>query len=244
MDPHHRSQIDRVDVAGGIIFLPVSVEGRTPAQWTNFFAATAKIYEDLWRVRSLGILSGRPFPVQEECSLLTSALSPVPGGLYLDLGSSTGLYARALARHAQGMEGEEDAQVVAIDISTEMSKQARRKAREEGVRLFLLRADVTRLPFASASVDGLCMGGTLNELGRTAETCLSECRRVLKPGGRFFMMHLLRAQTITGRVLQGVAATGGIRFWSLEQSNQMFRQAGFTVLRQQVDGVVCITTLS
>lgn len=219
---------------------PVSMRGKTPAQWSNLFPLTPWIYEDLWRVRALGILSGGPFPVEEELGLLADALA-VPassGGMILDAGCSTGLYARGvLAAHPGAM-------VTAVDLSSGMLKAAGRKAGAEGAGLTLVRADLAALPFHDGFFDGACMGGTLNELGKEAETALMECRRVLKQGGVFFNMHLLTAGSSAGRWLQRALAASGLRFWSREESEEMVCAAGFEVTRMEVRGVVCLSTLA
>ena len=99
------------------------------------------------------------------------------------------------------------------------------------------------MPFFSKTFDGLAMGGTLNELS-DPEKVLYECRRVIKENGTFFMMHLVTAESWYGRVFQSSAEWGGINFWSVEESNQLFEKAGFAIVKQEVKGIVCFTSLT
>lgn len=207
------------------------------AQKSNHLGLTAAVYEDLWRNRSLGILTGESFPIRKEKELLVEWLAPKSGGLYLDVGCSTALYARTVKQAEPGSV------LAAIDISMPMLREARKKASEEGSGLFLIRADARKMPFYASTFDGLMMGGTLNELTDELKV-LYECRRVLKTGGNFFMMHLLKADSIFGKFFQGPANWGGIQFWTINESNQLFERAGFKVEDQFSKGIVCFTRLS
>lgn len=206
------------------------------AQRSNHLGLTAAVYEDLWRNRSLGILTGESFPIEKEKELLTEWLSPEDGGLYIDVGCSTALYARTVKQAEPGST------LVAIDISLSMLREARRKSAKENTDLFLIRTDARNMPFYASTFDGLMMGGTLNELTDELKV-LYECRRVLRTGGTFFMMHLLKAGSIFGKLFQGPANWGGVQFWSLDESNQLFERAGFKVEEQFTKGIVCFTKL-
>ena len=52
---------------------------------TNHWKLTASIYEDIWRKRSLTLLSGEDFPIEKEHELLIEWTEPKNGGLYLSL---------------------------------------------------------------------------------------------------------------------------------------------------------------
>ncbi|NBC25908.1 MAG: methyltransferase domain-containing protein [Bacteroidetes bacterium] len=206
------------------------------AQKSNHFGFTASVYEDLWRTQSLSLLTGESFPIEAEKDLLTDWLHPVDNGIYLDVGCSTALYARMIKKRAPG------AVVAAIDISQPMLRQARKKAADESSDLFLIRADAREAPFFAGTIDGLAMGGTLNELTDELKV-LYECRRIVKKGGIFFMMHLLKSDSVAGRLLQGPAGLGGIQFWTLDDSNALFERAGFRIENQFTKGIVCFTKL-
>jgi SAM-dependent methyltransferase len=189
------------------------------ANLTNFLPGAGRGYEPLWRVRSLSLLAGEPFSNDRELR-------------YLDLGCSAGLYARSLAP-ALGGRGE----VIGIDISPSMLKEAARRAREAGARLSLARADAESLPFADSSFSGAVCGGTLNELGGPARA-LRQTRHVLEPGGRLAIMGILRARTTGGRHLQRLLSTGGIRFFDPDELSSMLDHAGFEPNALQTHGAV------
>jgi SAM-dependent methyltransferase len=123
-----------------------------------------------------------------------------------------------------------------------MLEEARSKAEAEHADLYLLRADARHMPFFGATFDGLMMGGTLNELTDPLKV-LYEARRVIKKEGVFFMMHLVKSSTWYVRFLQNSASLGGLTFWTVEDSNQMFERAGFSVADQFTKGIVCFTKL-
>lgn len=209
----------------------------TIAQTTNHFKVTATLYEDIWRKRSLSLLSGEDFPIEKEHELLIDWTSPRSNGLYLDLGCSTALYARALKA------AQKEAHVVALDFSSQMLEEARLKAEADETDMFLVRANGKDLPFFSKTFDGIVMGGTLNELDEPLKV-LYEARRVIKADGVFFMMHLIKSDAWYGRLLQESIGLGGIKFWTVKESNELFKQAGFKVSDQLVRGIVCFSKLT
>ena len=191
------------------------------ANLTNFVPGAGPAYEPLWRVRSLTLLTGEPFPNERELELIADLVRPVRGGRYLDLGCSAGLYTRSLAARL-GDRGD----VVGIDISPSMLKEAARRARRTGAAPSFARADAENLPFADASFTGAVCGGSLNEFGDPART-LREGRRVIEPGGRVAIMGILKAKTSRGRRLQRLLSTGGVRFFEPEEIGSLLDHAGF-----------------
>jgi SAM-dependent methyltransferase len=187
----------------------------------NLLPGVGRAYEPLWRVHSLTHLTGEPFPVDREVRVISELARLRRGGLYLDLGCSAGLYARRLAR-ALGDNGD----VVGVDISPSMLREAARLARKFGARLSYVRADAHNMQFADACFSGAVCGGTLNELGDPARALRETCR-VLEPGGRLAIMGILRARTPRGRRLQRLVSTGGIRFFETEELWSLLDHAGF-----------------
>jgi SAM-dependent methyltransferase len=200
------------------------------ANLTNFLPGAGRGYEPLWRVHSLGLLTGEPFSNKRELEIISGLAGVERGGRYLDLGCSAGLYTRNLA---PGDGGE----VIGIDISPSMLKEAARRARGIGARPSFARADAHRLPFADACFSGAVCGGTLNELGDPARA-LRETRRVLEPGGRLAIMGILRARTLRGRRLQRFLSIGGIRFFEPDELRSMLDHAGFEPEALQTYGAV------
>lgn len=206
------------------------------AQSSNHWKVTAALYEDIWRKRSLSILTGEEFPIDKEQELLIDWLNPQPDKRYLDIGCSTALYGRLIKKEEPGCE------VVSLDFSKQMLQEARLKAEAEHANQYLLRADARYLPFFGATFDGLTMGGTLNELTDPTKV-LYEARRVIRKDGTFFMMHLVKADAWYVRLLQDSAEFGGITFWTIDESNELFEQTGFRVADQFSKGIVCFTKL-
>ena len=209
---------------------------RTPAQLSNLIPLTAVLYEDLWRKRSLSILGREPFSLEEEFRVLIRWLKPKEGGRYLDVGCSTALYGRAIKEACSQCD------VVALDYSRPMLREAAKRAAAEQADLYLVRADALEMPFLEGTFDGLAMGGTLNELRKPARV-LEECRRVIREDGVFFCMYLLKATKPVGKLAQWAARLGGISFWSKNQSARLFQDAGFKVKKRLSMGVVCMVLL-
>lgn len=203
------------------------------ANLTNFLPGAGPSYEPLWRVRSLTLLTGEAFSNERELETIADLVALERGGLYLDLGCSAGLYTRGLMARLGDYGGD----VVGIDISPSMLKEAARRARGLGVRHSLARADAEAMPFADGSFAGAVCGGTLNEFGDPARA-LRETRRVLAPGGRVAIMGILKATTTRGRRLQRFLGTGGIRFFEPSQLASLLDHAGFDPDPLQVHGAV------
>jgi len=206
------------------------------AQSSNHWKLTATIYEEIWRKRSLSLMSGEDFPIKKERKLLIDWLNPQPDKLYMDIGCSTALYARLVK------QTEPDCDVVALDFSKQMLNEARLKSEAEKADLYLLRADARKMPFYGATFDGLMMGGTLNELTDPVKV-LYESRRILKKEGVFFMMNLIKADAWYMRLLQDSAEFGGLKFWTVDELNRLFERTGFSVADQFSKGIVCFTKL-
>lgn len=228
---------DEYRITNNIIdLLEEEPEGMTFAQQSNHWKVTAALYENIWRKRSLSILTGQEFPIEKERDMLINWLNPQPEKLYLDIGCSTGLYGRLVNKSAPSSK------IVSLDFSVQMLEEARIKSEAENTIGYLLRADARHLPFFAAEFDGLTMGGTLNELSDPLKV-LYEARRVIKKEGTFFMMHLIKADAWYLRLLQDSAEFGGLSFWDLQESNQLFERAGFSVDEQFSEGIVCFSKL-
>ena len=205
---------------GYLDLLKASLGADSPANLTNFLPGAGRGYEPLWRVRSLTLLTGESFSNERELGIITGLVRPVSDGRYLDLGCSTGLYTRTLARYLDGGDA------VGIDISPSMLREADRRARLTGAKPSFVRANAANLPFIDASFAGAVCGGSLNEF-RDPARVLRETHRVLTPGGRLAIMGILRAGTRRGRRLQRFLSTGGIEFFAPEELHSLLDHAGF-----------------
>lgn len=203
------------------------------ANLTNFLPGAGRGYEPLWRVRSLTLLTGEPFPNERELRIISNLARVQRGGRYLDLGCSAGLYTRSIA----GDVGE-SGDVIGIDISPSMLGEAARRTRKSHAgRASLARADAENLPFADGAFSGVVCGGSLNEFGDPGRV-LRETRRVLEPGGCLAIMGILRATTPNGRRLQRFLSTGGIKFFDPDEIRSILTHAGFDHDPLQVYGSV------
>lgn len=129
-------------------------------------------------------------------------LAVQPGERVLEIGIGTGT---SLAAFAERLGG--DGVVIGLDLAERMVARARARLDELGpeVRVRLVRGDASRLPFRASSLDALFIGFTL-ELFDTPEipVVLSECRRVLRDGGRLVVLALSKAgpRDVTTRALE------------------------------------------
>lgn len=113
------------------------------------------------------------------------------GARVLDAGCGTG---RALTplRAAVGPSGV----VVGADLTPAMLAAAVRAERDRAGRLML--ADVTALPFRSASLDAVFAAGLIAHLPRPQEN-LRELARVVRPGGTLALFHPIGRAALAAR---------------------------------------------
>lgn len=209
------------------------------AQRSNLFWPTAAFYEQVWRVRSLSLLAGEAFPVGREIAV-NRWLVPERGGVFVDVGTSHGLYARNIA--AQLRQSAATGTVIALDISFPMLKRAGELVLAKGYRTIdLVRARGQALPLPDGSADGVVNGGTFNEMGEH-EKALAEVRRVLKSDGCFVCMSLLQGETNAGRAMQrALRASSGILFPTVQETDALYADAGLTITDQEQYGIVLFT---
>ncbi len=98
----------------------------------------------------------------------------------LDVGSGAGQIAGHLLDFADA-----DARITCIDLSQPMLRRARQRLKSN--RPAYVVADVTSLPFADNSFDGITCGYVLEHVPDPLRG-LSELARVLRPGGRMLLL--------------------------------------------------------
>jgi ubiquinone/menaquinone biosynthesis C-methylase UbiE len=107
-----------------------------------------------------------------------------PGESVLDVGCGTGTLAIAAKRLA-GPTGV----VQGVDASPEMLARAEKKARRAGVDVGFREGVAQALPFPDAQFDVVLATMMLHHVPRSAHPqTFAEMRRVLKPGGRVFVV--------------------------------------------------------
>lgn len=198
-----------------------------PAQWSNHLWLTARLYEPLWRRRSVALMTRGAFDTERELDAMRTRLSLPRGSTVVDLGCSAGLYARHLA--AAGLD------VTAVDVSRAFLAEGARLARHEGRAVRFVRADVHALPFGDATFDAAVSGGSLNEFVDPARA-FGEAARVVKVGAPLWVMYAARAEGAVGRGLQGMLRASGLRFPDPGQVDAWARAAGLVAERSERRG--------
>jgi len=215
----------------------------TIAGLSNQAPLVPQVYDGLWRPLSLDILTHGQFSTRSELRLLIEWTQPQPQQLVVDMGSSTGLYARSLA-DATLQWGVDAPAIVALDLAPNMLRASHGHALREGIRnIAHVRAPVEHLPFADASVDLVVCGGSLNEF-RSMGIALAEARRVLADDGSLFAMSLTAARGRLGSLAQHGARTSGIQFPTPTEFNALAQSAGLRITRQHSVGVVTFSLMT
>lgn len=105
-----------------------------------------------------------------------------PGARILDIAGGTGDISRLLAKDA-GPTGE----IWLTDINASMLGIGRDRLLDEGCRISAAQCDAEKLPFPDNHFDLVTVAFGLRNMTHK-EAALAEMRRVLKPGGRLFVL--------------------------------------------------------
>ena len=140
-----------------------------------------------------------------------------PASIVGDLGCGTGQLSALVAPHV--------AQVIAVDSSPDMLQAARlRLAQVDNVDL--RSGSVEALPIDDAQLDVAMMGLVLHHLPDPAKA-LSECARVLKPGGRALIIDMLPHDRAEYQQQMGHVWLG----FTEQQISKLLTAAGFHAIR-------------
>ncbi|KAF3331179.1 methyltransferase [Carex littledalei] len=154
------------------------------------------LYERGWRQNF--VWGGFPGP-EKEFEMAKEYLKPTIGGTIVDASCGSGLFSRLFVK--SGMFS----QVIALDFSENMLRQCSEFVEKENIpneNFVLVRADISRLPFPSGSIDAIHAGAALHCWPSPASACcklsssiqsvltlsraeVAEISRVLRPGGVF-----------------------------------------------------------
>ncbi|KAI3460025.1 hypothetical protein Pfo_016688 [Paulownia fortunei] len=208
------------------------------------FPFISYIYERGWRQSfSWG---GFPGP-EKEFEMIMDYLKPVLGGNIIDASCGSGMFSRLFAK--SGLFS----LVVALDFSETMLQQCHDFIKQEDNfpedNLILVRADISRLPFASSSVDAVHAGAALH-CWPSPSAAVAEISRVLKPGGMFvattYIFDRLPSYLPLSRPLrQNIAQLSGIHFsLSEEELEDLCTSCGlvnFACTRNRNFGMIAAT---
>jgi ubiquinone/menaquinone biosynthesis C-methylase UbiE len=154
-----------------------------------------------------------------------------PHSRVVDLGCGSGTFTNLLRQAGHACVG--------LDISGKLIEVGRRKHPE----LELLQGDIERLPFASASFDGVLLSGVIHHFP-DASRCAAEVSRILRPQGRFMafdpnrmnpFMWLYRDRA--SPFYSSVGVTANERPVLARRVAAIFRQAGFDVSTDYLSGL-------
>ncbi|KAJ3677300.1 hypothetical protein LUZ60_003024 [Juncus effusus] len=136
------------------------------------------LYERGWRQNF--VWGGFPGP-EKEFEMAKEYLKPTIGGTIVDASCGSGLFSRLFVK------SQLYSQVIAFDFSENMLRQCDEFVRTQNIptqNLVLVRADISRLPFGSSSIDAVHAGAALHCWPSPA-SAVAEISRVLRPGGVF-----------------------------------------------------------
>lgn len=154
------------------------------------------LYERGWRQNFNR--SGFPGP-EEEFKMAQEYFKPAEGGLLVDISCGSGLFSRKFAKSGT-YSG-----VIALDFSENMLRQCYEFMKNEDPtltnNLALVRGDVSRLPFPSASVDAVHAGAALH-CWPSPSNAVAEITRIMRSGGVFVGTTFLRYTSSTPQLLR------------------------------------------
>lgn len=227
--------------AGVVQALEHPPSGLKLAQRSNFWELTARLYEPLWRYRSLGLISQGKVTTAEELAQLVDWTQPQAGMQVLDAACSAGLYARTL------LEQQPQLTVHAVDYSAVFLQEAQRRAWRWQLAqlraghwvqpLTLVQADVRDLPYADACFDVIVCGGSLNEF-IDVPTCLRELARVLRQQGVMWQMYVRPADAPIDKLVQRTLKFTGINTIEPAWLEQYLGAQGLVLEHRQTHGSI------
>ncbi|KAB1201400.1 putative methyltransferase At2g41040, chloroplastic [Morella rubra] len=154
------------------------------------------LYERGWRQNFNR--SGFPGP-DEEFQMAQEYFKSAEGGLLVDVSCGSGLFSRKFAKSGT-YSG-----VIALDFSENMLRQCYNFIESDGTlltsNLALVRADVSRLPFSSGSIDAVHAGAALH-CWPSPSNAIAEITRILRSGGVFVGTTFLRYTSSTPPILR------------------------------------------
>ena len=160
------------------------------ASWNHFFDWFAPLYELNERV-GVRLLCG--LDLRNEQRRIVESLPIAPGSSLLEVCTGPGVYQPLLAK-AVGTQG----RLAALDLSWGMVRRCAQRTRRQRPAPFVVQGNGAALPFADATFDYVFHFGGI-KLFSSPQHALTECARVLRPGGLLFLGDEGFAPTIRAR---------------------------------------------
>ncbi|CAN4113111.1 unnamed protein product [Withania somnifera] len=191
------------------------------------------LYERGWR--QTFNQSGFPGP-DEEFNMAQEYFKAAEGGVLVDISCGSGLFSRKFAK--SGVYS----RVIALDFSENMLRQCYDFIKtDESIlssNLGLVRADVSRLPFSSGSVDAVHAGAALH-CWPSPSNAVAEISRILHNGGVFVGTTFLRVNPsapTSFRALLQIAGQTTYRFFTQEEIEDLVTSCGLINYTSKVQG--------
>lgn len=208
----------------------------TIAQTSGKWKLTAFLYEKIWRLHALSILTFGKFNLIKEKEWIQKFVKVENSEqIVLDLTCANGLYGRWILQNGSNLT------VIFHDFSLEMLKSVAKKISRERLNnssAVLLQSWAVDTGLTKDSVDIVLCGGSWNELTKT-QLIVNHIFHILKPGGKTGWMGILKSETKIGRFIQSVATKlGGLHFESESEVIKTFSDAGFKNVRVTKVGLI------
>ena len=155
-------------------------------------------------------------------SVMAQQMALAPGQRVLDVGCGTGTLA-VLLKHLHP-----DVTLIGLDPDPKALARAEHKAQAAGVQVFLSRGFSHQLPYADASFDRVSCTFMFSLLPLAEEEAtLCEVRRVLKPGGFFHLLDLVK-RPAGGSLVRLLRSGQRFHVCTEDEMLTLMRRAGLT----------------
>ncbi|XP_059286220.1 uncharacterized methyltransferase At2g41040, chloroplastic [Lycium ferocissimum] len=190
------------------------------------------LYERGWR--QAFNRSGFPGP-DEEFKMAQEYFKVAEGGVLVDISCGSGLFSRKFAKCGAY------SRVVALDFSENMLRQCYDFIKNDesiiSSNLALVRADVSRLPFFSGSIDAVHAGAALH-CWPSPSNAIAEINRILRSGGVFVGTTFLRVNPSAPTIFRALeqSATRTYSYFTQEEIEDLVTTCGLINYTSKVQG--------
>lgn len=201
---------------------------------TSLSKATQMITGNLYSETDVQGLSTDMIATSFGCGNPTALAELYAGEIVLDLGSGAGLDVLLSAKRV-GPYGK----AYGLDMTDEMLEEARQNQQKSGVsNVEFLKGHIEDIPLPDNLVDVIISNCVIN-LSADKDKVLTECFRVLKPGGRFAVSDIILKKALPSKLQQDLTAWAGCIAGALSDAEYQGKltAAGFENVEVQVTRV-------